>query len=131
MGTHSLNILKRDISYFRNGRVPFKIGPISYLEIVISLEITGDPLENKKFLPHLYRGISATFYRRSTDHAVRQDPTDTIHTNTIRIRKYYKHYNKAVVTKYYRIKRLLHTFVFILNTNTLYYSIGFYQFHKV
>ena len=41
LGTHSLNILKRDISYFRNGRVPFKIGAISYLEIVISIEINA------------------------------------------------------------------------------------------
>ena len=40
LGTHSLNILKRDISYFRNGRVPFKMGVISYLEIIISLEMT-------------------------------------------------------------------------------------------
>ena len=28
LGTHSLNILKRDISYFRNGRVPFKMGAL-------------------------------------------------------------------------------------------------------
>ena len=34
MGTHSLNILKRDISYFRNGRVPFEIGGALIIDLL-------------------------------------------------------------------------------------------------
>ena len=67
MGTHSWNILKRDISFPRNGRVPFKWVLLGYFLFRNSYFLRNNDrsssAENNKFLPHLYRGIYATFTR--------------------------------------------------------------------
>ena len=106
MGAHSLNILKRDISYFRNGRVPFKMGVISYLEIIISIEMTRiiDLAKTEISTPFIGAKIRY-FSARSTrvhphltgPHIIQEHNKNSILKYLNRKKGKYKYFNKAIL----------------------------------